>query len=146
MKKINKKLSPNERQLTRRYLLWCYKTTKESLDRIDRYFTQLKVDHYVLASLSKRSELADAEQGSEYLKKVNEFQKYIEEKAEKVLPQKFIDAKKEKIQPEYWYLKARLEAIEKAISFFLGKAQLTKVQEMYEAEMTRRILEAREHT
>ncbi len=141
-----KALTPAEKKLLRRYLLWCYKTTKESLDRIDRYFTQLKADHFILAQLSQRSELADQELGHDYLKKVNEFQKYIEDKAERVFPQKYADPNREKLQPEYWYLKVRLEAIEQAIVSFLGKTQLRQVQEMYEAEMTKRILEEREHT
>lgn len=144
--KSNKKLTPNERHLLRRYLIWCYKTTKESLDRIDRYFTQLKVDHFVLAELSRLPELKDKEFGPEYLKKVNEFQKYIEEKADRVFPQKFIDAKREKLQPEYWYLRSRVEAVEKAILYFLGAAELKKIQTVYEEEMTKRILEAKEHS
>ena len=39
--------------LTRRYLTWCYKTTKENLDRIDRYFTQDTVDQFLLQSLKE---------------------------------------------------------------------------------------------
>lgn len=145
LKKRQKNLTPAEKQLIRRYFLWSYKTTKEALDRIDRYFTQLKADHYVLAFLSQHEELADKDLGHEYLQKVNEFQKYIEEKAERVFPQKYADLKREKLQPEYWYLKARLEGIEEAIVCFLGRAELKKIQEMYEGEMTRRILEEREH-
>jgi hypothetical protein len=141
-----RKISLEEKKLIRRYLIWCYKTTKEDLDRVDRYFTQLKVDHYVLALLSQTQELKDKEHGKEYLRKVEEFQKYIEEKGEKVFPQKFVDPEKETLQPDYWYLKSRLQALERAIKFFLGPAELKKIQSLYEAEMTRRILEAREHT
>jgi hypothetical protein len=144
--KTNKKMTLNERCLIRRYLIWAYKTTKESLDRIDRYFTQLKVDHFLLAELSRQPAVKDSARGSEYLKKVNEFQTYIEEKAERVLPQKFSDVKLEKLQPEYWYLKVRLKALEDAIVYFLGKSELKKIQKMYESEMTKRILEAKEHT
>lgn len=143
--KHTKKLTANERCLVRRYLIWCYKTTKEDLDRIDRYFTQLRVDHYVLAELSRAGELQNQAVAGECLKKVNEFQQYIEEKAEKVFPQKFVDAKREQVQPEYWYLQARFSAIERAIIFFLGKKELTQIHALYEDEMTQRILTAREH-
>lgn len=139
-------MTPNERRLIRRYLVWCYKTTREALDRTDRYFTQLRVDHFVLAELSRVPGLKDKELGPEYLKKINEFQNYIEEKAERVFPQKFSDAKRNKLQPEYWYLKARLAAIEKAIIYFLGRKELVAIQKLYEEEMTRRILEAKEHS
>jgi len=30
MKKGNHKISPEEKKLIRRYLIWCYKTTKET--------------------------------------------------------------------------------------------------------------------
>lgn len=141
-----KKLTVNEKNLVRRYLIWCYKTTKESLDRIDRYFTQLKVDHFVLDQLSRSPEMADTVMGSEYLKKVREFQKYIEDKSARVFPQKFADIKKRSLQPDYWYLKSRMAAVEKAIVYFLGKGEMRKIQALYEEEMTRRILESKEHT
>jgi len=43
--------------LTKRYLLWCYKTTKEQLDWIDRKFTQIQVDRYTLKCLLKSKDL-----------------------------------------------------------------------------------------
>jgi len=144
MKKIT--LNASEKDLVRRYLIWCYKTTKENFDRVERYFTQLKVDHHVLALLSRKPELKNPEFGAEYTKKINEFQRYIEEKAERVFPQKFADQSRGQLQPEYWYLKNRLEALEMAIVSFLGAAELKKIKALYEAEMTKRIMEAREHT
>jgi len=40
-----------EKNLLRRYLIWCYKTTKEELDKVDRYFTQDVADAYILKCL-----------------------------------------------------------------------------------------------
>jgi len=37
-------------------------------------------------------------------------------------------------------------AIEKTIKYFLGDKELEKINHLYEQEMTKRILEAREHT
>lgn len=51
MKKV--KISYSQENLIRSYLIWCYKTTKEDLDRIDRYFTQVLVDRRLLDILLK---------------------------------------------------------------------------------------------
>ncbi len=139
-------LTKPQKNLTRRYLLWCYKTTKEDLDRIDRYFTQLKVDAFMLANLSKAKEFKGGKQDKAYQKKVGDFKKYMEGKESRVLAQKFKDPEKKILKPEYLYLQRRLAAIEKAIVHFLGKKELSVIEEMYEEEMTLRILEARAHT
>jgi len=133
-------MSLSERNLTRRYLLWCYKTTKEDLDRIDRYFTQLVVDERVFDLLSKQ-----VGKNSLYQKKVDDFKQYMVMKEKNVLPKKYTDSAKKVLQPDYWYFKARLAALEKVIVEFLGVKELKSIQSLYETEMTRRILEAREH-
>ena len=129
-----------EKHLLRRYLLWSYKTTKESLDRIDRYFTQLHVDHFIFKELKKVQSSHPA-----YLNLVNNFDKYRQEKEKNVLPKKFLDASKKTLEPNYQYLKERFSAIEKAIGHFLGEGELKKISALYEEEMTRRILEEKEH-
>jgi len=143
-KKIN--LSQDEKNLMRRYLIWCYKTAKEALDRVDRYFTQLIVDEQVIGILLKTKDVKDKEKGREYLKKIDEFAEHMEKKEARVLPQKYLDPEKEILQPEYWYLKNRLAAIEKTIVRFFGLKELKAIKNMYEEEMTRRILEARDHS
>ncbi|MDD3375550.1 MAG: hypothetical protein PHY73_07520 [Candidatus Omnitrophica bacterium] len=125
--------------LKKRYLLWCYKTTKEQLDWVDRKFTQLEVDRYVLKSLLKSKDLKSHP-------KVDEFISYIEAKEKRGLKEKFLDAKSKKLKPEYVYLKSRLFAIEKAIVHFCGAKALKEIDALYESEMTRRILEARDHS
>ena len=138
-------LSDEEKKLVRRYLIWCYKTTKEDYDRVERYFTQFKVDYNVLGILMKNEDIKDKERGKGYFQKVDGFAKYIEAKEKRVIPQKFIDQQKKILQPDYWYLKKRLEALEETICDFLGKQELETIKSMYEEEMTRRILDAREH-
>ena len=130
-----------EKHLLRRYLIWCYKTTKEDLDRIDRYFTQLKVDERLLSILKK-----EAGHDPVRLKKCEEFKLYMDNKVKNVLPKKFSDVPQQILQPEYWYLQTRLKALEQTIKDVLGPQELKKIVALYEAEMTRRILEAREHT
>jgi len=129
--------------LIRRYLIWCYKTTKEELDRTDRYFTQLIVDDIILHELSQEEE-RDSKDDAEFLKKTKKFKQYIYEKQRRVFSQKFADSKGKKLQPEYRYLKSRMVGIEKALVSLLGEMELKAVQSLYEKEMTRRILEAKE--
>lgn len=134
-----KKLSLTEKNLTRRYLMWCYKTTKEDLDRIDRYFTQLVVDARVLEILSKHGK------DDEQRKKIDEFKQYMDTKEKTVLLKKYSNIPSKVLQPDYWYLRTRLAALEQVIIEFLGKKALKSIQSLYENEMTRRILEAKEH-
>ncbi len=135
------KITLSQKNLIRRYLLWCYKTTKEDLDRIERYFTQSLVDHRLLDLLLK-SKPSDAA----CQKKIVDFQAYMEAKEKNALGKKYINVEKKTLHPDYWYLQTRLSAIEQVIVEFLGKKELKTVQDTYEKEMTRRILEAREHT
>ena len=39
--------------LKKRYLIWLYKETKEALDRVDRKFTQIEIDKFILEELQK---------------------------------------------------------------------------------------------
>ena len=138
-------LTKNERNLTRRYLVWCYKTTKEELDKIDRYFTQLAADKYVLAQLEKGREIEKVNGQDIYKKQIGGFRAYMGQKEINALKKKYLTGKKGVTNPEYTYLRNRFIAIEKAIVAFLGKKELNNICELYEQEMTQRILQAREH-
>ena len=129
-----------DKLLIKRYLIWCFKTTKEDLDRVDRYFTQNTVDQYMLDHMY-------ADQECEAIKdKVDDFAHYMEVKTSKANAQKFVDEQKKEIHPDYLYLQKRFEAIVAAIKHFLGDEALTEIVNSYEEEFTRRIWEAREHT
>lgn len=137
------KLSQSEKNLIQRYLLWCFKTTRESLDRIERKFTQVQVDRYILRKLEKGSIRDKASQ--EYLNLINGFKEYIDAKEQEGMKQKYHKSSPDKLNPEYSYLQNRLKAIEKAVIFYLGPRTLANFVSQYENEMTRRILESREH-
>ena len=128
------------KNLTRRYLIWAYQTTKESFERIERKTTQLRVDEYLLKFLKRVSKTTE----KDYQKRINEFQQYILNKKKDELVQKFLKGKKG-LHPDYLYYKNRLMAIEDAIKYFLGKQELKKIEKMYEEEFTKRILQAKEH-
>jgi len=128
------KLTLSQKNLIRRYLLWAYKSTKESFERVERKTTQLIVDEYVLGYFSKNK-----------FKVPQSFRTYIEEKQKDELKLKYADVHKKSLHPEYVYLKNRLEAITAAIKYFLGGQELKNMQDLYEKEFTRRIVESREH-
>ena len=130
-------------KLFRRYLIWCYKTTKEDFDRIERKFTQLEVDYFLQKQLSAVFPGKGLAAGCQA--KLDEFAQYIADKEKDAMSTKYADEKQKVLQPEYWYLQARLEAIRKAIKHFLGGKELKKIDDLYEQEMTNRILAAREH-
>jgi hypothetical protein len=160
-KNLKPKLSLNQKNLIRRYLMWCYKTAKEDLDRVDRYYTQLTVDQIVLTSL-KASAGFKARQ--EIRKKIEEFEQYMAKKKAGVDLKKFINEpqtygavgerkfdgrinpSQPQLTPHYEYTKLRFEAIENAIRFFLGDQALRSICRQYETEMARRIFESGEHT
>jgi len=137
-------LSKTHKDLVYRYLLWAYKTTKESFERIERKTTQLIVDQYILESLQAPGKTQPALK-DEYEVLVDDFKTYIKAKRADELKVKFSNTKGKILHPQYVYLKNRLEAIESAIRHFLGAAALRKVRELYEKEFTLRILQAREH-
>ena len=135
-----------QKELTRRYLVWCYKTTKEDLDWIDRKFTQLEADRNILKELSKAAKTVCPSEKKAYLKKIDEFKSYMANKQQRGIKEKFLGPDKKELQPQYVYLQNRLKAIEKTIISFFGLKDFKAVRNLYEREMTRRILEAREHT
>lgn len=137
--------TPTEKKLIRRYLIWCYKTTKEELERTDRKFTQLIVDQFILDQLHKTSHSIPGISREKYLQEIEKFKEYKNKKKEEALAQKFLDQTKETPHANYLYLKNRLGAVEKAIVSFLGKKELRAIELLYEKEMTQRILQAREH-
>jgi hypothetical protein len=138
-----RKPTKEEKALLRRYLVWCYKTTKESLDRIDRKFTQAAVDHFILGRLNKAKGPVHAQ--GEYQKLVEDFKVYVSDKEKEGNKQKFLNGEGSELHPHYLYLQNRLKAIEEAIAYYLGPQELAGINRLYEDEFTRRILESKEH-
>jgi hypothetical protein len=138
-------ISANEKGLIKRYLLWCYKTTKEEIDKVDRKFTQIIVDDVLLKELESMNPPNEKSVRDAYLMKLGDFRKYKDEKKQAAQKEKYLDPQNKTLLPQYHYLKNRLKAVEKAICLFLSEAELKKIKVLYEEEMVRRILAAREH-
>ncbi len=124
------------KNLKKRYLLWLYKTTKEALDRIERKFTQLEIDRFILRELRKCGKDKKLE------KFIREFSEYIENKQKDGLNLKFEGAN---LRPDYRFLILKIKAVEKAIVNNFGKAGLNEVKSLYEKEMSERIIKSTEH-
>lgn len=122
------------KNLKRRYLIWLYKTTKEALDKIERKFTQLEIDRFILKELKKNKDKG--------LKKfIAEFEVYIQNKEKDGMALKY---RGEKLKPDYLLLELKLKAIEKAIIKELGNKALNEIKSLYEKEMLERILKTTE--
>jgi len=144
---MTKKISQTQvhKDLTRRYLLWLFKTTKESFERIERKTTQLMVDKYVLEHIKTAGSKIPTGGHKKYNDLVKEFETYIKTKQGDELKLKFSDGKEKSLHPQYVYLKNRLQAVESAIRHFLGDKELRAMRSLYEKEFTSRILQARDH-
>lgn len=124
------------KNLKRRYLIWFYKVTKEALDKIERKFTQLDIDKFILKELKAK----DKEKRAEKL--IAEFQAYTLSKEMDGIGLKY---EGRQLKPEYYFLDLKLRAIEKTIAKELGKKALEEIKALYEKEMTERILKSTEH-
>ncbi len=138
------KISVTQKNLIRRYLIWGYKSTKESFERIERKMTQLMVDEHLLKTL-QRFEKKEGKNQKDYQKFIEEFVKYMAHKKQDERTQKFSDGNDKVLNGEYLYLRNRLKAIEGAIKYFLGALELKKIESLYEKEFVERILKSREH-
>jgi len=133
------------KNLKKRYLLWMYKTNKEALDRIERKFTQLEIDRFILKELRK------LDRDKKVQKFIGEFNGYIQNKEKEAISLKYENkdfpaiagSRHRREKPGYKFLDFKLKAIEKAITSKLGKAELRKIKDIYTQEMLRRIIEER---
>jgi len=120
------------KNLKKRYLTWLYKATKEALDKIERKFTQLGIDRFLLKELKKEDKAKRVQ------KFIAEFQAYILNKEIEALGSKY---EGKDLKSEYYFLEIKLKAIEKAVIKEAGRSGLERIKEAYEQEMTKRILE-----
>ncbi len=124
------------KNLKKRYLIWLYTTTKEALDKIERKFTQLEIDKFILKELNKLDKSCKARQF------IADFAAYIQNKEKEGLSLKY---ENKELRPDYYFLILKLKAVEKAIIKEAGKKFLEEIKLLYEMEMMERILKSTEH-
>ena len=120
--------------LKKRYLIWLYKETKEALDRVDRKFTQIDIDKFILEELQKNT-FADK-------KFLDEFITYVNNKEQDCQKIKSGDTY---LNSEHQFFSLKLHAIEKSILNELGAEGLKEIKGLYHQEMVDRILRSTEH-
>jgi hypothetical protein len=125
-----------------RYLLWLYKNAKEELDRIERKFTQVDIDRKIFRYMSEHIDSTKLKRRDESGKFLKELKAYSDKKEKNGAALKFEEGK---LKPAYYHLVLKLEAVEKAIADDLGRRGLKGIKALYEHEMRRRIIEAKEH-
>ena len=124
------------KNLKRRYLVWLYKTTRESLEKIERKFTQLDIDMILLEELRTRDKNLKVREF------IDKFEQYVHNKEKEGISLKF---ENKGLKPDYHFLSIKLEAIEEIITIELGKKSLAHIKLLYEKEMTQRILKSTDH-
>lgn len=124
------------KNLKKRYLIWLYKATKEALDKIERKFTQLEIDNFILRQLKGGKNAGKID------KFIAELEEYIRNKEKDSLCLKF---ENKELKPDFRFLDLKLKAIEKSIVKELGRKALKEIKLLYETEMTQRILKNTEH-
>lgn len=122
--------------LKKRYLIWIYKINKEELDKIERKFTQLEIDNFILKELKRENK------GGKLKQFIEELEAYIQNKEKEGFELKY---ENKELRPRCQFLEAKLKAIEKAITKELGKKALEEIKVLYEIEMIERILKSTEH-
>ncbi len=126
------------RCLTKRYLLWMYKTTKDELDRIDRKFTQLEVDRFIadyFLKVSGRLNKKRRDALSAYFRQWDEYTGAKEKDAESL---KYVGPGE--LEPRYAFMHLKLEAILRAVRRYLGPGSIKEFQRLYEAKAIENIL------
>ena len=124
--------------LTRRYLLWMYKTTKDELDRIDRKFTQLDVDRFIADYFFKFSDRLNKESRDALSPFFREWDEYIETKERDAEELKYVGP--EELEAHYAFLHLKHQAILSAVRRFLGSKSIQEFQRLYEAKAIENIL------
>ncbi|MDD3345215.1 MAG: hypothetical protein PHO34_02090 [Candidatus Omnitrophica bacterium] len=131
------------KNLRRRYLLWLYKTTKEAFDKYERKFTQIDIDKDLLSEIENQLLGAYLPHDKTALEKfINQYRQYISDKEKACLELKY---RGKKINPEFIFLDFKLNAVEKLIVKELGRRGLERIRDLYEEEMSGRILRSTDH-
>jgi len=130
------------KNLKKRYLIWLYKTAKETFDKFERKFTQTDIDKDILVEMEKELLGAYLPHEKEAIqKRINDFYKYVEDK-EKACSE--LRNQHKKINPDFIFSEVKLNAVEKIILKELGSRGFEEIKSLYEKEMTIRILKSTE--
>ncbi len=124
--------------LARRYLLWMYKMTKDELDRIDRKFTQLDVDHFIAGYFVKVSDRLNEKSRDALRPYFREWDAYVGAKEKDAQDLKYVAPGE--LEAHYAFLHLKLQAILCAVRRYLGPKGIGEFQRLYETKAIENIL------
>ena len=124
--------------LTKRYLLWMYKTTKDEVDRIDRRFTQLDTDRFIADFFFKLSGRLNKKSRDALSPFFQEWDDYIAAKEQDADRLKY--AAPGELEARYAFLHLKLQAVLAAARHFLGPKSIGEFQRLYETKSIEQIL------
>jgi len=125
--------------LTKRYLFWLYKVTKDELDKIERKFTQMDIDRDIQRLLDKKTKGLDPALKKGIQPHLDEWQEYIFQKESDAQKLKFDEDGR--LNASYLFLSLKLEAVTQIIRTRLGLRGYRQIQRLYEESLVKRILE-----
>lgn len=129
----------DQTSLSKRYLFWLYKMTRDELDRIDRKFTQLDIDNEIHKKIKKGIKGFKGNISGDLEVLAREWQEYIFQKESDAQKLKYIEAGHP--NPNYLFLRLKLKAIEEITVKRFGKKQLECCKKLYEEAAMKMILE-----
>lgn len=124
-----------------RYLLLFYKAAKQEFDRIERKFTQLEIDKKILENMKEKMRRLEPELKNGLTNYFEEFKDYL---VKKERGRNVLKLEKESLRPEYLFLSLKLRVIEEIIVRELGEDKKDEIKALYETEMRKRILAAKD--
>jgi len=124
--------------LNRRYLLWMYKMTKDELDRIDRKYTQIDIDHTIAEYFFKLSGRLNKKSRDALSPFFREWDEYLEAKEGDAERLKWVGPGE--LEARYAFLHLKLQAILSAACKYLGPGSVKEFQRLYEEKAIANIL------
>ena len=137
-KKIGSVSQEDQNSLSKRYLLWLYKTTRDEADKIERKFTQLDIDREVEKLLKKKTGGLKSSLKAGVSPFMEEWKEYIFRKESDGQKLKFTEEFEP--DPKYIFLRLKLEAIENIMKASFGAAFFKEARKLYEDSCIQRIL------
>lgn len=127
------------KSLSKRYLFWLYKTTKDELDKIERKFTQLAIDRRIAKVLGRDTKALGSSLAQALAPFLKEWKEYVFQKESDAANLKFTPDGA--FQGRYVFLHLKLKAVLEAARDILGKKALGEFKKLYEEAAIEGILQ-----
>ncbi len=153
-KKSGPKAFEDKRSLSRRYLFWLYKTTKDELDKVDRKFTQLDIDRAIQKMLVIKTGALKGALKDDVAPYLAEWKEYILQKEGEGIGLKFSSSGRldpsligigrsvpSGLDPKYLFLSLKLEAVTAITTKMFGANTLKEFRKLCEEAAMKMIMQ-----